>query len=167
MGGIPTYFKAPSSGASGHFVDGTLSAIAITNPNGVSVSPDFTANEITGGYNVADSLSPMFANIYFALTNKLKVKTTNSLLSLESTSPEEPENSISVYPNPTHDKITVTLPGGINQDIIVLDINGRQIAHFETSLSTFEIDVDNWAIGVYTVSIHSGTNNSTTKIVKY
>jgi beta-lactamase superfamily II metal-dependent hydrolase/fibronectin type 3 domain-containing protein len=65
--GIGVTFTAPSTGASGTFANGTNVTSATTNASGVATATVFTANGITGIYNVVASTSSLTAN--FSLEN--------------------------------------------------------------------------------------------------
>jgi len=51
--GIAATFTAPSSGPSGTFPSGALSAVAVSNAQGVATAPSFTANTIAGSYAIS------------------------------------------------------------------------------------------------------------------
>ncbi|HZY82717.1 MAG TPA: choice-of-anchor tandem repeat GloVer-containing protein [Cyclobacteriaceae bacterium] len=61
--------------------------------------------------------------------------------------------SFSVYPNPTDDKLYVMLPGSNRKKITLLQTDGRIAAEHETSSSVLEVDVRNYASGLYLVRI--------------
>jgi LPXTG-motif cell wall-anchored protein len=62
-------FTAPDTGPSGTFPDGSTTATAITDADGVATSPTLTANDVVGGYTATATAD--FANINgsFMLTN--------------------------------------------------------------------------------------------------
>ncbi|MGI8741928.1 MAG: discoidin domain-containing protein [Bryobacteraceae bacterium] len=66
--GATVSFAAPSSGASGTFPGGALTATAITNASGIAISPTFTAGTIPGSYNVSASVGAL-APVNFTLSN--------------------------------------------------------------------------------------------------
>jgi hypothetical protein len=61
-------FTAPSSGPSGMFAGGNVSASVATGSNGVATAPAFTANTAAGQYSVSAAVSGLTA-ANFALTN--------------------------------------------------------------------------------------------------
>jgi hypothetical protein len=65
--GVQVTFTAPSSGASGSFVDGTNSETETTDASGVATSTKFTSNETAGTYTVTATVTGASAN--FAMTN--------------------------------------------------------------------------------------------------
>lgn len=67
---VSVTFTAPSSGASGTFTGGALTATATTNSSGVATAPTFTANSTTGGpYTVTATFSGASNSASFSLTN--------------------------------------------------------------------------------------------------
>jgi hypothetical protein len=65
--GIGVTFTAPSTGASGTFQNGTNVVSVATNASGIATATIFTANGITGVYNVVASTNSLTAN--FSLEN--------------------------------------------------------------------------------------------------
>ena len=68
ISGATVTFTAPGSGASGTF-SGQLTATATTNASGVATAPTFTANGVTGNYNVVATALGVGAAASFSLTN--------------------------------------------------------------------------------------------------
>lgn len=66
---LPVTFYAPSSGASGTFEGESTDAVAVTDAEGVAISPTFFANDTPGGYVVAASLSGNTSPVAFAMVN--------------------------------------------------------------------------------------------------
>jgi hypothetical protein len=66
--GTTVSFSAPSSGASGTFAGGALSASVASGTNGVATAPIFTANEVTGQYSVSAAVTGL-STATFTLTN--------------------------------------------------------------------------------------------------
>ncbi len=77
--GVTVTFNAPSAGASGMF-DGSLTAIAVTNPSGVATSPAFAANGTTGAYSVTASVVGVANPANFNLNNTALVPITITTL---------------------------------------------------------------------------------------
>jgi hypothetical protein len=67
LSGVTVTFTAPGSGASGSFAGGVNTAV--TNAQGLATSAAFTANGISGSYNVAASVSGVASSASFSLTN--------------------------------------------------------------------------------------------------
>ena len=64
VAGVPVVFTAPASGASGTFGG---SATVVTNGSGIAVAPAFTANGVTGTYNMVAATGSLSTS--FTLTN--------------------------------------------------------------------------------------------------
>lgn len=72
VSGVAVTFKAPTTGASGTFVNGTATEIDTTNSSGLATSTTFTANGTTGGpYTVTASIAALPASASFSLTNRV------------------------------------------------------------------------------------------------
>jgi beta-lactamase superfamily II metal-dependent hydrolase/DNA/RNA endonuclease YhcR with UshA esterase domain len=65
--GIGVVFTAPSTGASGTFAGGSTTANVTTDASGIATAPVFTANSVSGTYNVTATTNSLTAN--FSLTN--------------------------------------------------------------------------------------------------
>lgn len=72
-----------------------------------------------------------------------------------------------IYPNPTSGKVSVQLNATGLQQVSVLDILGNQlqIENWNASGSPLEVDLSEFAAGVYFISIQSETVNAMQKIV--
>jgi trimeric autotransporter adhesin len=68
LAGVTVTFTAPASGPSGTFAGNALTAIAVTDSNGLATAPSFAANTIAGTYNVTASVGSL-TPASFALTN--------------------------------------------------------------------------------------------------
>ena len=69
---VAVTFQAPASGASGTFAGGGLTAVVITDANGIAKAPAFTANGAAGTYNVTASAGGAVPPAIFVLTNIAK-----------------------------------------------------------------------------------------------
>ncbi len=72
-------------------------------------------------------------------------------------------NSVSVYPNPTNDKLFIVLNGDFNFEI--LDTRGRLIETGSGS-NSIELNTSNYTVGVYFVKVTSESLNTTIRVVK-
>ncbi len=82
--------------------------------------------------------------------------------------PPEPEPEPGVYPNPTNDKFTIYSDNLGFTDVMICDLLGNRIVPFIRFQDSIEIDVSNWAPGVYIV--HYGKPiqmEKTIKLVKF
>ncbi|MFL6334170.1 MAG: Ig-like domain repeat protein [Pyrinomonadaceae bacterium] len=75
--GVTVTFKAPSSGASGTFANGTTTTTANTDASGVATASAFTANGTPGSYNVTASAGGVTLSTSFSLTNTKLDQTIN------------------------------------------------------------------------------------------
>ncbi len=72
VSGVVVTFKAPATGASGTFANGTATEIDTTNANGLATSTTFTANGTTGGpYTVTATAATLASPANFNLTNRV------------------------------------------------------------------------------------------------
>ena len=92
LNGVTVTFSAPTSGATAAF-NGSATATAITNSNGIATAPALTADGQTGSYTVAASTAGVGVPASFSLTNNtassLPIKlvqgnTLDSLINLQS-----------------------------------------------------------------------------------
>jgi hypothetical protein len=67
--GASVTFRAPSSGPSGVFAGYGATAVILTDSSGVATAPDFSANQVTGGYIVTASVAGLSSEATFALVN--------------------------------------------------------------------------------------------------
>lgn len=71
---------------------------------------------------------------------------------------------ITVYPNPTHNKITISgIPGGALVTICSLD--GKEINRFTATKDKNVIDISNALKGVYILKVSTGKESFTEKII--
>ena len=88
---------------------------------------------------------------------------TNNSLSIN----ENEQISISVYPNPVLDILTVSIPESGNNSYLaeVFSINGKLVysKKIQDSISDFKIDVNNFTSGLYILKI---SNYKTSRIIK-
>lgn len=76
VSGVAVTFSAPTSGASGHFANGTTTETDTTNSSGMATSTEFSANATNGGpYTVTATFGGALAPADFLLTNTLPFKT--------------------------------------------------------------------------------------------
>lgn len=95
---------------------------------------------------------------------------TMTFTTLQSLGLAEIESGISaiVYPNPAKDRATLSLKGlTTNARIIVNDIQGRIVLtdNIAKGSESYELDLDGFASGIYTIAIISGKNKTTHKLI--
>lgn len=77
----------------------------------------------------------------------------------------------SVYPNPAHDKVTVSIFAQESSkfNISLRDISGRVILSEDhdgaAGLNAYEMNLKNYAKGIYTIEVQSASDNWKTKVV--
>jgi len=77
------------------------------------------------------------------------------------------DSKLTVFPNPTEDRISVTSLGENLEKITILDLNGRQMLEMELhGQSNVSIDLSAFQSGIYFVVVAHGNTVSTRKIVK-
>jgi sugar lactone lactonase YvrE len=96
-------FTAPSTGASGTFAGGGISAQSLSNSSGIATAPVFSANGTLGSYAVAASVSGVSATANFNLTNTAGLSSTALKVS-----PASP----STFGQPLTFTATVSIGGG-------------------------------------------------------
>ncbi len=69
LSGFMVTFTAPSTGASGTFLNSTVTETDTTNADGIATSTIFTANATTGSYTVSATLLGTGTPVSFSLTN--------------------------------------------------------------------------------------------------
>ena len=95
---------------------------------------------------------------------------TMTFTTLQSLGLTEIESGISaiVYPNPAKDRATLSLKGlKANARIIVNDIQGRIVLtdNIAKGSESYELKLDGFTSGVYTIAIISGKNKTTHKLI--
>lgn len=76
------------------------------------------------------------------------------------------KESVSSYPNPTDDAITIAFPSAQNRSIQLLDVQGRLLQTIETSESTLTIDLSECPSGIYQLTSISETGIINKRIIK-
>ena len=80
---------------------------------------------------------------------------------------EQNNGGVTIYPNPSYDIFTVEIEAPIHGELQILSLNG-QVIHSRTIRSTSEqIDLSNYAKGIYFVTVRSDAWVRMEKVVKY
>ena len=93
----------------------------------------------------------------------------NSQRTTDTTKKDTPSLSIKVYPNPTNDKVNISLSQDSLQtvsDIALYDISGRTVYSTKTSSLQVQIDVSTFNAGVYLLKIARGKKYATFNVMK-
>jgi CubicO group peptidase (beta-lactamase class C family) len=77
--------------------------------------------------------------------------------------PKENQNSISIYPNPSHSTITIDLPSSTDFKIEISNILGELMMKSENQS---QVDVSELTNGLYILTVRQGGNLFATKIIK-
>ena len=191
--GISITLNAPNVGASGKFAS---SGSIITNASGIALSPIYTANIISGSYEVVASALGL-SNQSFSLTNKPGVATTltiqdgNNQSSIVATEFYKPLQIIAkdTYNNPVPG-VTVTFSspssgaGGTfaSTNVVATDINGVAVSPVFTAnsisgnyvitasangLTSQFITLTNLSGSLASLSLYAGNNQSTTVATEF
>lgn len=75
------------------------------------------------------------------------------------------DSDISIYPNPVQNTLHVRA-GAVVESVRVFDLTGRQVLRATPNAESFSLDVADLNKGVYLVSLKTGDNEVTTKLVK-
>jgi uncharacterized repeat protein (TIGR03803 family) len=127
---------------------------------------------VTGTYTfkvrATDNGSPILYDeeqITVTVTATLAARTLKEANDLENV-----RTSLTIYPNPAHDHIYVSLSSGSDEATIqILDMNGRLVSNSVHSLAGTKNIVVNIAAlqpGTYVARIHSGDTTATMKLIK-
>jgi len=80
------------------------------------------------------------------------------------------EQSVSIYPNPSSDQLTIQIEGkvsgGEQYQISLLTIQGRIIHSLQTKNTSSQLDVSSLSNGVYMLTVSSSTGKFTGKFIK-
>jgi hypothetical protein len=72
-------------------------------------------------------------------------------------------SSVSIYPNPTTDVVTISSNGLINTNAVLSDINGRVLQTIRISSNTTTVNMSGYANGMYLLQLQNG---ETIKLIK-
>ena len=79
---------------------------------------------------------------------------------------EKPQNNIQIYPNPTHDRLTIRSEQNIDS-IVIYDISGRKVLHQNLSNKNNTLNIKALSSGTYFIQIfNKGKLLKTDKLVK-
>lgn len=70
-----------------------------------------------------------------------------------------------IYPNPTSNQVNICTGDVIAESIIITDALGRELLHMHPSQTTVEINLEQFATGVYSVQIMTGTEKEVIQLV--
>lgn len=78
-------------------------------------------------------------------------------------------NSIEVYPNPTHDNVTISTLGGTMTGVSVLDLQGKLVLSEQASnpVQRVEIDLSSLSAGTYLLKVENEDQVVLTRLIKH
>ena len=149
-------------------------------PDGTVILSDYVANnEVTATDNCTDNLTivqdPAAGTILGMGSNTITFITTDSSGNENTCSFElevfvlglndnELNKGLSIYPNPSSNRVTVNSKTDLLTSISVFDINGKQILDINTiNAETKTLDISNFSNGIYFMTIN---NEVTKKLIK-
>ncbi|MFT5859330.1 MAG: photosystem II stability/assembly factor-like uncharacterized protein [Flavobacteriaceae bacterium] len=129
------------------------------------ITTDMTSTNIYGNNIIASDGSELFVGTYGGGLFK------SSGLGLDAGLNDfESDESLSVYPNPVEEVLTINLEGNNYQNLEVIDILGEDVTnrinYVNDVAEDLAIDVSRLEIGVYVIQFHSGDKIYTAKFIK-
>ncbi len=131
-------------------------------------NPDYSFdwnNDGTGDFDDSEDLTGLSGGDYTVVVNcsagcaATETVTVNSQLSLEG----EQDINLSVFPNPSTDVVTISLDGSFIYSIV--DLNGKVLCT-ENGINQVQLDLSDYADGVYLLEIKTENTNKTVQLIK-
>lgn len=132
--------------ASGFPVD---AVIALSENGQTFTAAQMTAAGLTGTFEICLTLT--YGGDQNAANNKKCITIVRAPSNIENTI----SNSISVYPNPANDFITISNVKGM--DIVIVDVLGKQVANINNASENQTIDTQNLSNGIYFVKVNGSS----------
>jgi len=134
----------------------------------ISATSDIQYNNSALGWNgqyypgngyTSNSLPIMIhQNIWFHLTSTGTINNANNTIG---------SDNISLYPNPSNDKISIVLNNTNDvQNIAITDVTGRTIYSEKVVSNSIEVNTENYPTGIYFCKIIGAKTNETLKFTK-
>jgi hypothetical protein len=151
----------------------TISAAALNNlPTGLDayLADDLTGQTVKLGQGSSYSFSATAAQTTAPITGRFRLyfRTATALATVPSLSADV----VGVYPNPAHERFTVTLPGLAQATTVQAELLNnlgqvvrRQSAALPTSGTQFTLEATNLATGVYTLRLQAGATTLAKRVV--
>ena len=126
--------------------------------------PDSTTNEPLSHGAVGFRIRPVLpvlpgtvlsnaADIYFDFNAPVRTNTSELVASISTGAAEVEHAAIALYPNPAHQRFTVSTTGAALHTISVLAVDGRMVQHHVVSGQRADVDVQGLAAGTYLVQV--------------
>lgn len=143
----------------------------------IELLPNFTATPSGIGYFEAhiDGLTCGTAGGYTDLPAPTQYgqNVMSSALARKISDPETEDNTVvntdrfSIYPNPTSSKVTIETPsfgGPVSNQVIVSDILGQVLYSTQSEQNKLDLDLGNYAPGIYIITVQSAGQTKTFKV---
>lgn len=77
------------------------------------------------------------------------------------------ENEFEMFPNPSNEQTTLSLPGTEKKTIFVYAMNGslKEEIHLSESIGNYNLNVSEYTSGVYRILVRSGENISSKNLI--
>jgi hypothetical protein len=110
------------------------------------------------------SYSPNANGSFAVIVTQNGCTDTSTCFNINNVGINEANNSVfNLYPNPAADKITIDAPAA--STIVIYDATGKQIESLVVNTNKTEINLSNYANGIYFININDGVNNATQKLI--
>ncbi len=121
------------------------------------VTPSSTGKYYFGFHTYSDPLQ------WITIVDDVNMSIPNSI------NENTPSNSISIYPNPSHGKFTISslIPIENNSIVIISNMIGQNVYNIPLTSTRQNIDVKTLTNGMYFVTVKNGNATSTIKIIVY
>jgi hypothetical protein len=93
------------------------------------------------------------ADIYFDFNLPIRTNTSELLASIPTGIAEAREAGIALFPNPAHERFTVTTTGAMLQHVRLLALDGREVQQHPLNGHRADVNVQGLAAGTYLVHI--------------
>ena len=107
--------------------------------------------------------------IYFESSNKYYKKANKACGTKDtvglSIKPINPNNTLSIFPNPATDKVYIHMPDEHAYHLEIYDINSKLIFQKDIDKKVFDLDVSHYSSGIYILKIHNNDNSYSTKLI--
>lgn len=103
-----------------------------------------------------------------AIAPKLIIKSSSTArIALKNTTDEKPEYSLKIYPNPTNENVTISIPNADvdNGKIMVFDYSGREISNTKITSSKMNINLKGTS-GIYILKIFNNGQITVKQVIK-
>lgn len=131
-----------------------------------SLAPEGNSN-VTLAYEFID-IRPVHGTVFYRFKeiNQQQQNYYSNIVALSASSTQQA--SIVAYPNPSSDKVNIEIIGemGNHPTIKLLDVLGKELAKFEMSSNSIQINLESFAPGVYFLHYADDITNSSIKVNK-